>query len=112
MTADAVFGLLLAHLLGDYVVQSRWMATEKTQRWWPAIVHAVTYGVPFLMVTRSPLALAVIVGTHAVIDRYRLAGTWSGPRTRSARRHTVHRGRRRPAPATRRTSPRGWRCGC
>jgi hypothetical protein len=68
-----VFGLLLAHLLGDYVVQSHWMATEKTKRWWPAIAHALTYGVPFLMVTRSPLALAVIVATHAVIDRYRLA---------------------------------------
>src|SRR5687767_5650209 len=49
------------------------MATEKTKRWWPAIVHAVTYGLPFLLITQSPLALLVIVGTHAVIDRYRLA---------------------------------------
>jgi len=49
------------------------MATEKTKRWWPAILHAVAYGMPFLAVTRSPAALAVIVGTHAVIDRYRLA---------------------------------------
>jgi hypothetical protein len=64
---------LLAHLVGDYVVQSDWMATEKTKRWWPAVAHAATYGLPFLLVTQSPLALAVIVGTHAVIDRYRLA---------------------------------------
>lgn len=73
MTASTVYLLLLAHLAGDYLFQSHWMATEKTKRWWPAIVHAVTYGVPFLMVTRAPLALAVIVGTHAVIDRYQLA---------------------------------------
>lgn len=73
MTASTVYLLLLAHLLGDYVIQSHWMATEKTKRWWPAIAHAVTYGLPFLLVTHSPLALAVIVGTHAVIDRYRLA---------------------------------------
>ncbi|MFG2826098.1 DUF3307 domain-containing protein [Streptomyces sp. NPDC048434] len=66
-------GLLLAHLAGDYLIQSHWMATEKTKRWWPAIAHAVTYGVPFLLVTQSLAALAVIVGTHAVIDRYRLA---------------------------------------
>lgn len=66
-------GIILAHLIGDYLIQSHWMATEKTKRWWPAITHAVTYGLPYLMVTRSPLALSVIVVTHAVIDHYRLA---------------------------------------
>lgn len=63
----------LAHLVGDYLLQSHWMATEKTKRWWPAWAHALTYGLPFLFITQSPLALLVIVGTHAVIDRYRLA---------------------------------------
>lgn len=66
-------GILLAHLVGDYLLQSDWMATSKTTRWWPAVAHALIYGLPFLLVTHSPLALAVIVGTHAVIDRYRLA---------------------------------------
>jgi hypothetical protein len=65
--------MLLAHLVGDYVLQTHYMATEKTKRWAPALLHAVTYGLPFLALTRSPAALAVIVGTHAVIDRYRLA---------------------------------------
>lgn len=73
MTASTVYLLLLAHLVGDYVIQSDWMAQEKTRRWWPAIVHAATYGAPYVLVTHSPLALAVIVVTHAVIDRYRLA---------------------------------------
>lgn len=71
--AEAVALGLVAHLVGDYLIQSHWMATEKTKRWWPAIVHAVTYGLPFLLITQSPWALAVIVGTHAVIDRHRLA---------------------------------------
>lgn len=66
-------GVLLAHLVGDYLLQSHWMATEKTKRWWPAWAHALTYGLPFLLVTQSPAALAVIVVTHAIIDRYRLA---------------------------------------
>jgi hypothetical protein len=65
--------ILLAHLVGDYVIQSDWMASEKTRRWWPAVAHAITYGLPFLVITRSVAALAVIVGTHAVIDRYRMA---------------------------------------
>jgi hypothetical protein len=73
VTGQVAFGLLLAHLFGDYVLQSDWMANEKTKRWWPAVAHAITYGLPFLLVTRSPAALAVIVVTHAVIDRYRLA---------------------------------------
>jgi hypothetical protein len=63
----------LAHLVGDYVVQTDWMATQKTSRWSPALAHAVTYAACFLPVTRSWKALAVIGGTHAVIDRYRLA---------------------------------------
>lgn len=66
-------GIVLAHLVGDYLIQSHWMASEKTKRWWPAWAHAISYGVPYLFVTRSPLALAVIVITHAVIDHYRLA---------------------------------------
>lgn len=69
----ALFAGLVAHMIGDYLVQSHWMATEKTKRWWPAVAHAVTYGLPFLLITRNPVALAVIVGTHAVIDHYRLA---------------------------------------
>lgn len=66
-------GILLAHLAGDYLLQSDWMANEKTRRWWPAWAHALTYGLPYVVVTRSPVALAAIVVSHAVIDHYRLA---------------------------------------
>jgi hypothetical protein len=65
--------LLLGHLFGDYVVQSNWMATQKTRHWMPALAHAAAYTACYLPATRSVLALAVIGGTHAVIDRYRLA---------------------------------------
>lgn len=73
MTGLTALGILIAHLAGDYLIQSDWMANEKTKRWWPAIAHALTYGLPYVAVTRSLPALAVIVATHAVIDRYRLA---------------------------------------
>lgn len=69
----ALFVGLLAHMVGDYLIQNDWMAQEKTNRWLPAVAHAATYGLPFLAITRDPLALAVIVVTHAAIDRYRLA---------------------------------------
>lgn len=64
---------LLAHAVGDYVVQSDWMAAEKTSHWLPAAAHAASYAACFLPLTRSVRALAVIGGTHYVIDRWRLA---------------------------------------
>lgn len=64
---------LLAHLFGDYCLQTDHQAIEKTQRWAPAIAHGLTYTVPFLALTRSPVRLAAIAGTHAAIDHYRLA---------------------------------------
>lgn len=69
ITADQ----LLLHVIGDYVLQSDWMATEKTKRSLAALAHVVTYALPFLLLTTSPVALAVIAGTHFVIDRWRLA---------------------------------------
>lgn len=64
---------LICHLVGDYVLQSHWMATEKTKRSIAALIHVALYGSVFLLITRDPLVLAVIVGTHFVIDRFRLA---------------------------------------
>lgn len=66
-------GIVLAHLVGDYLIQSDWMALEKTNRWWPAVVHGATYTIPYVLVTQSFWALLVIGGTHIIIDRYRLA---------------------------------------
>jgi hypothetical protein len=71
--AEAIVLAGAAHMVGDYVIQNDWMAQEKTKHWWPAIIHALTYTLPFLLITQSPLALLVIAGTHAVIDHYRLA---------------------------------------
>ena len=66
--------LLLLHLLGDYVLQSDWMAQEKTKAWWPAFLHALTYTIPFTLLFGfqwEPLVL--IGGTHFAIDHWRLA---------------------------------------
>lgn len=66
-------GFLLAHMAGDYLVQTNHQAVEKLTAWTPALLHAATYTACHLPLTRSPWRLAVIGGTHAVIDRYRLA---------------------------------------
>lgn len=64
---------LIAHLFGDYIFQSHWMAGEKRRSTFPAILHAVLYGLAIAFVTQSVHALFVIVITHFVIDRWRLA---------------------------------------
>lgn len=64
---------LILHLLGDYVLQSDWMANNKTSSHKAAAAHAITYSIPFLVLSPSVLAFAVILITHFFIDRYRLA---------------------------------------
>lgn len=73
MTEFITAGQLVLHGFGDYVVQSDYMANEKTRKSSACLAHALTYAVPFLLVTQSPAALAVIASTHFVIDRWRLA---------------------------------------
>jgi hypothetical protein len=69
ITADQ----LLAHAVGDYILQTDWMANQKTKRTIAAFLHALTYSAVFLLLRPSLLALAVIFGSHLVIDRFRLA---------------------------------------
>jgi len=64
---------LLLHLLGDYLLQSDWMAMNKTKSHLAALVHALTYSVPFLLLSPSWIGWILILSTHELIDRYRLA---------------------------------------
>jgi hypothetical protein len=64
---------IVAHLVGDYILQSHWMATEKVRNTLAAASHAITYTLPFAFITWSLPALALICGAHFVMDRWRLA---------------------------------------
>lgn len=69
ITADQI----LAHLVGDYILQSHWMAQEKTKQSVAAIVHAICYTLPFAFLTHNGSALAAICLSHFLVDRFRLA---------------------------------------
>jgi len=68
---------LVAHLVGDYILQSDWMASNKqradTTGWIAVALHAFMYTLPFLFLTQSWEALALIGGTHLLIDHFKLA---------------------------------------
>ncbi len=63
----------MVHAIGDYLLQSDWMAVNKTKHNGAALAHALVYSLPFLMFSPSIAAWVVIFGTHFLIDRYRLA---------------------------------------
>lgn len=72
--------MLLCHLVGDYILQTDWMAKNKRTQLWPAAVHAIIYVLVFdlyqLLSTGhilTNLQYIVIGGTHYFIDRYALA---------------------------------------
>jgi len=67
---------LIAHLIGDYCIQNHWMANNKTKAWVPAIVHALLYSIPFLFLVSNAQQWVLIVTTHLLIDRFRLATYW------------------------------------
>lgn len=69
ITADQI----LAHMVGDYILQSHWMAMEKTKQSFAAAVHATCYTLPFAFITQSPIALTAILISHFFVDRFRAA---------------------------------------
>ena len=101
VTADQ----LVAHAVGDYLLQSDWMATNKTRRSIPAALHALVYSVPFLLLSRSPVALLIICLSHFLIDRWRLAryvcwlANWLGPGPRPAWSQVTETGHSSERPA-------------
>lgn len=63
---------IVAHIVGDFILQSDWMATQKARNSFACLVHVIAYTLPFLFITQAPAALLVIAGTHFLIDRWRL----------------------------------------
>jgi hypothetical protein len=74
---DDLFLLVLAgHLLGDFVAQTDWQATNKEKSWRADLAHVLTYHatmavlvVPVWHDWGAVRFLAISVGTHALLDR-------------------------------------------
>jgi hypothetical protein len=62
-----MFWQVIAHLVGDYMLQSDWMAAEKTKKNLAAFAHVVTYILPFLFLTHSITPLLFIASTHFLL---------------------------------------------
>lgn len=68
---------LIGHLIGDYLLQTDWMAQNKKRATWPCLVHVVIYTLAVGMLTFWPWwALAVVAVTHFVQDRTGIIAWW------------------------------------
>jgi len=76
--------LLIAHLIGDWIIQTYWMAIEKSKHLLPLLAHVFTYhiftfgalylaGVDLIQAIWATLFLAV---THAILDNRRFEIWW------------------------------------
>jgi len=61
---------LLCHFVGDFYLQSDWMALNKNKKTFNCLVHVLFYTACFLVLTTSWKALLFIGGTHFIIDRF------------------------------------------
>ena len=62
------FYLIIAHFLADFILQTDWMAINKSKRWDALFVHVGIYTLVMLIVTWSiPLAV-VTFGAHFLTD--------------------------------------------
>ncbi len=60
---------LIGHLVGDFLLQTSWMARQKKTRWVPLLVHALVYVLAIRLATGwGPAALMIIVASHILLD--------------------------------------------
>jgi hypothetical protein len=64
------FSILLAHMVGDFVIQNDWMASGKKRSSVICLVHALTYIVPFIILCECNWwQLFLITSQHHLQDR-------------------------------------------
>lgn len=78
--AETIMILLMCHMIGDYVLQSDFIAKTKGENWYHLLVHCVLYVVPFYICFGLGWQLAIIFIVHLVIDplkaRYNKINYW------------------------------------
>jgi len=73
---------MLGHFVADYLLQSREMAIQKSEKGWTGLAwcsaHCVIYTLTVcaFMQLWSPVVIVLVFLSHFPIDRWSLAGTW------------------------------------
>lgn len=65
---ETILRLIFCHLIGDYVLQSDFIANTKKDNWYHLIVHCTLYTLPFYVCFGLVWQLPVLLASHIVID--------------------------------------------
>lgn len=74
--------LLLAHLVGDYLFQTSWMAANKARHWLPLTVHSLVYTFWIILFAwfgfggLSLGAILLIFVSHLILDQRSFVQWW------------------------------------
>ena len=72
--------LILGHLIGDYVLQNKWMALNKSGNTFKCAIHCSIYTLAVIATTWSinhSIGWVILIFlSHFVIDRWSLADKW------------------------------------
>jgi hypothetical protein len=74
--------LLLAHLLGDFPLQTSWMAMNKATKWLPLLVHSGVYTIVIGIISLIGFGglawwqLLAIFLMHVLLDRRTFVAWW------------------------------------
>lgn len=75
--------LFVAHLVGDYLFQTNWMAMNKAKKWLPLFTHSLVYSLTIAIVAYfgfgglSPIALIFVFVSHLFLDRRTFVVWWA-----------------------------------
>lgn len=65
---ETIFKLIICHLLGDFFLQTQYVAETKGKNWYHLFVHCILYSVPFYFCFGWCWQLALIAILHFPID--------------------------------------------
>lgn len=60
--------LIMCHMIGDYVLQTDFIAQTKGKNWYHLLVHCILYCIPFAIIFGIDFKLLFIFLTHLTID--------------------------------------------
>ena len=63
-----LYKLLASHMIGDYVLQSDFIAKTKGENWWHLISHSITYTVPFALLMGIDIKIGLLLFSHILTD--------------------------------------------
>ena len=69
-----MFNLVLSHFIGDFILQSHYIAERKLKNFLVCVLHVLLYIIPFyFLVSANWKFLFVVAAAHLLIDFFRVA---------------------------------------